>query len=120
VPVRVLLVEDNQSGAAAVQWALIEEGFEVDIVHRGREVVGSISHSRPDAVVLDVSLPDIDGIAVAEQIRLNWPLLPIIFATGHHSGALVQAALSVPRTSILFKPYSIAALASTLKEMTRR
>ncbi len=114
--IRVLLVEDNP----AVQPALTEVGFEVNIVHRGREVMASIAQLQPDAVVLDVSLPDIDGIGVARQIRFKWPRLPILFATGHDSPALVQAALSLPRTSILYKPYSIAALASALEEMTRR
>jgi DNA-binding response OmpR family regulator len=112
--VLVLLVEDNENNAAAVAWALSLEGFEVITVHRGLEVVPKIIDTRPDAVVLDISLPDLNGVAVATMIRAQWADLPIIFTTGHERYAGLDAALAMPKTSMLLKPYTIAALAAMI------
>lgn len=114
---RVLLVEDNEANAAAVGWALTEEGFHVITVHRGKEVLAAISSNTLDAVILDISLPDLNGIEVAKLIRSHSPQLSIVFTTGHDRYVGLDAALAMPRTWMLMKPFTIAMLAATLRGM---
>ncbi len=86
IPRRVLLVEDEVMIAEGVSSLLQLEGIDVDVVHEGRRVVEAVERQRPDVVVLDVGLPDLDGVKVFEQLDERWPDLPVIFATGHDSG----------------------------------
>lgn len=110
---RFLLVEDNEIAANAVAWAIGEHGHEVRIVHTAREVLGLIRHDDPDVIILDVTLPDLDGVTLSRLIRRDHPSLPIIFATGHVQSTELAAALSQRRTAILHKPYSIDILLIT-------
>ncbi|HUP44373.1 MAG TPA: response regulator, partial [Thermoanaerobaculia bacterium] len=79
---RFLLVEDNEILIEGLTMVLREEGHEVIVSREGRPALGLIAHHRPDAVILDISLPDIDGVQVAKFIRAAHPALPIVFASG--------------------------------------
>lgn len=105
----LLLVEDNEIASLGVALALREEGFRVQAVYTGREVFGLVLHARPDVIILDISLPDLDGLTVAQTIREHWPELPIIFTSGHESSRGTEALLNA-RTSYLRKPYAMAEL----------
>ena len=95
------------------------EGAHVDIVHEGRRAVGFVAHAHPDVVVLDVGLKDIDGVVVARALRLAWPELPIIFATGRTNRADLRAIASDRRTEVLEKPYEIETLIATIEAVTQ-
>lgn len=110
---RFLLVDDNEIAANAVAWAIGEHGHEVRIVHTAREVLGLIGLDDPDVIILDVMLPDLDGVTLSRLIRHDHPSLPIIFATGRAQFAELAAALAQRRTAILHKPYSIEILLTT-------
>lgn len=116
---KILLVEDNATLAEGVRWILHTEGCDVTVVHSGREVIGMIGYIRPEAVVLDVSLPDVDGITVGDAIRRAWPQLPIIFTTGHGDYPGLRNALLSPHTAMLQKPYEIQALIGALDRIMR-
>jgi len=97
---------------------LLEQGgFEVDVVDSGRPVIGLIACRHPDAVVLDLSLPDIDGVVVAGAVRNAWPTMPIILATGHDPNGPLLETLSRLGVSVLRKPYEITALIARLEQM---
>ena|SRR5258707_9044132 len=115
---RVLLVEDNEMLAAGVLDLLIEEGFEVESTGLGRQVMAMIARLAPHVVVLDLSLPDISGIAVAGEIRRAWPALPIIFMSGHEEFAGLRDALAEPGTAILLKPFEIHWLVEAIERLT--
>ena len=100
---RVLLVEDDKILAEAVAVLLELEGFAVNVLGRGREVVGMVAREQPDALVIDVSLPDVDGVIVAQAVRNAWPKLPIIFITGHD----VVDTPHNSKTLMLQKPFDI-------------
>lgn len=105
LPVRVLFVVDNSSWAKAYQAAVLRE-FDVEVVGVGREVPGRIREFRPHVLVLDVVLPHLHGIHIAELLREDWPQLPIVFTTQDfdHRSALP------PMTEYLEKPYSAETL----------
>ena len=76
---RVLFVVDNSQWVRAVEDLAAQ--FEVQVVHLGRKVPASIRDWSPDVLVLDVKLPHLNGVTVAQLVREDWPELPIVFAS---------------------------------------
>lgn len=106
---RVLFVVDNGQWVRAVEELAAQ--FEVQVVHLGRKVPASIRDWNPDVLVLDVKLPHLNGVTVAQLVREDWPELPIVFASDDYNGA----ELRLPDlTALLPKPYSAATLADLI------
>jgi len=114
---RVLFVEDDELVAGGVASLLEMEGFAVQTVDRGLAVVDAVKSFEPDALILDVTLPDISGVEVFRRVRRRWPDLPVIFSTGYGDGQV--AALKGNAVEMLQKPYEIADLLSALKRLIR-
>lgn len=111
----ILLVEDDPSVALGLTALLEAEGFVVRVAGTGREALASLREAPPDAVVLDVGLPDMDGKAVFAQISATYPVLPVIFSTGHTDRGGLEALLTRPSIGYLLKPYDAEALLDTLE-----
>ncbi|HEX2832878.1 MAG TPA: response regulator [Thermoanaerobaculia bacterium] len=116
---RLLLVEDNVVAANAIASALAEHGIEAHLVYCGREAVGKLIHSEAQAAVIDLTLPDIDGVTVAEIIRRNWPEIPIILTSGHTEPAAAWALLKDGRTAFLQKPFDLDVLLTMIHALVR-
>jgi PAS domain S-box-containing protein len=113
-PSRLLLVEDDPHVAAGLMAVLEIEGIEMSLVTLGRNAVGEIERFAPDAVILDVGLPDIDGLTVFAGITARWPDLPVVFSTGHGDEDLLEDALKRPHVGYLLKPYGVEDLLKVL------
>jgi len=103
---RVLIVEDEIDVAAGLAILLEMEEMEVRIVELGSEAAAAIEEFRPDILLLDVGLPDIDGVELGRCISERWPSLPILFSTGHADPAAVETAKFPGVVGVLLKPYS--------------
>ncbi|MGN6184464.1 MAG: response regulator transcription factor [Thermoanaerobaculia bacterium] len=112
---RLLLVEDNEVVAHAIQEALIERGIDVHLVHTGRESIGKLIHCEAQAVIIDLTLPDIDGLDIAEIIRRNWSDIPIILTSGYCEPAGAGALLNDGRTAFLQKPFEVDVLLAMIR-----
>ncbi|MFA6958336.1 MAG: response regulator [Thermoanaerobaculia bacterium] len=112
---RLLLVEDEVLVAEGLSSLLELEGIIVRVVDQGREVVGAIDEFAPDVVVLDLTLPDIDGREVFAQITLRWPDLPVVFSSGHGGQADLARELARGHVGFLQKPYEVAALMAAIE-----
>ena len=115
---RVLLVEDEPAVASGVAMLLESEGIEVDVVNNGAEVLGAIERRMPDAVVLDIGLPDMDGTEVYAAIARTYPKLPVVFSTGHGDETQLETYLDNEHVEFLMKPYDIARLLESLQRVT--
>jgi two-component system cell cycle sensor histidine kinase/response regulator CckA len=113
-PSRLVLVEDDPHVAAGLMALLEIEGIEMSLASLGRDAVGQIEKFKPDAVILDVGLPDIDGVTVFAEISARWPELPVVFSTGHGDEDLLEAALRRPHVGYLLKPYGVDELLEVL------
>jgi PAS domain S-box-containing protein len=102
---KLLLVEDDPAVAMGLATLLEMDEIEVSLVSRGADTVTRIEAFAPDAVVLDVGLPDISGIAVYEQIARRWPSLPVLFSTGSGDEKLLTHVLARQNVGYLQKPY---------------
>jgi DNA-binding response OmpR family regulator len=107
---RLLLVEDDDAVSCGISALLEMEGIDVRIAREGRGVVQAIHEFSPDAIVLDVTLPDISGVTVFESIRKIWPRLPVIISTGQMCDPSVFDLELQPHTEFLMKPYASAEL----------
>lgn len=116
---RVTLVEDDDSVGAGLVAILDFEGISVDWVRLGAEAMERIAAQMPDAVILDLGLPDIDGIQLYEEIAARWPDLPILFSTGHGDEKLLTHIPGEKRVGYLQKPYESDVLLAALEELLR-
>jgi len=92
-------------GIAAV---LRMEGTQVTVVGTGSAALDQITSTLPDAVILDVGLPDMDGRQVYEHMKSIAPSLPVVFSTGH------EPAHPMANTAWLMKPYELDVLLTAL------
>jgi two-component system alkaline phosphatase synthesis response regulator PhoP len=90
----VLVVDDEPDSSEFVERFLEREGHRTTIVPNGREALAALINGRPDAMVLDVRMPQMDGIALLEVLRsyLRWTKLPVILLTAHANDEQIQRA----------------------------
>jgi PAS domain S-box-containing protein len=108
----ILIVEDEPAVAEGIAAVLRLEGTTVDIVGTGAAALERVAASCPDAVILDVGLPDMDGRKVYERLATIAPLLPVVFSTGHEASRRTKRAMS--NTAWLMKPYELDVLLNAL------
>ncbi len=116
---RVLLVEDDAVVSTGLRAILEIHGNEVNLAHTGAEVVPAIVAFRPDVIVMDVGLPDCDGVDLYRSLDQRQKTIPVVFSTGHGDGAKIREILAEPHVGFLLKPYPVEELLSKLAEVTQ-
>jgi two-component system OmpR family response regulator len=119
-PVRVLVVDDEATLAELVSMALRLEGWEVRSAGDGLGAVRTARDFRPDAVVLDVMLPDIDGYEVLRRMRADTPMLPVLFLTAKDAVEDRIAGLTAGGDDYVTKPFSLEEVTLRLRALMRR
>jgi len=119
-PVRVLVVDDETSLAELVSMALRLEGWEVRSAADGMSAVRTAREFEPDAVVLDIMLPDLDGLEVLRRMRASTPELPVLFLTAKDSVEDRIAGLTAGGDDYVTKPFSLEEVALRLRALLRR
>ncbi len=119
-PLRVLVVDDEVNIAELVSMALRYEGFDVTSAHTGAKAVAAAKSSAPDAVVLDLMLPDFDGLEVLRRMRAGDPDLPVLFLTARDSVEDRVAGLTAGGDDYVTKPFSLEELVARLRGLMRR
>ncbi|RKN41668.1 DNA-binding response regulator [Streptomyces hoynatensis] len=117
---RVLVVDDESSLADLLSMALRYEGWEVRAAGDGSGAVRAAREFRPDAVVLDVMLPDFDGIETMHRIRAHAPDLPILFLTARDAVEDRIAGLTAGGDDYVTKPFSLEEVVARLRGLLRR
>ena len=115
--VTLLMIEDEPPIVEGITAILGCEGMNVVAVGRGREAAAAVERFHPDVVLLDFGLPDMDGSDVYVQLRKTYPLLPVIFASGHLDRRAIHDALADERTRFLQKPFEASALLQMIAEL---
>ncbi|ROU00824.1 DNA-binding response regulator [Marinobacter sp. R17] len=116
---RLLLVDDHvvvRQGIANLLRTLVR-GCELDEVETGQEAVRRYGESRPDVVLLDLSLPDISGLEVARRLRSRWPSARVLFFTMHDELPLVRQALDLGALGFLTKNCAPEELARGVRDV---
>ncbi|MEV6259259.1 response regulator transcription factor [Streptomyces sp. NPDC051784] len=119
-PVRVLVVDDEAPLAELLSMALRYEGWEVRSAGDGAGALRTARDFRPDAVVLDVMLPDMDGLAVLGRLRRELSDVPVLFLTARDSVEDRIAGLTAGGDDYVTKPFSLEEVVARLRGLIRR
>jgi two-component system OmpR family response regulator len=119
-PLRVLVVDDEVNIAELVAMALRYEGWETALAHTGRTAVTTAKQVRPDAVVLDMMLPDFDGLEVLRRIRADDAHVPVLFLTARDAVEDRVAGLTAGGDDYVTKPFSLEEVVARLRGLLRR
>jgi two-component system OmpR family response regulator len=117
---RILVVDDEPSITDAVATSLRYEGFAVDIAATGRAALASAQDDPPDMIVLDVMLPDLDGLEVTRRLRADGVHAPILFLTARDTLEDKLAGLSVGGDDYVTKPFALAEIIARVRVILRR
>jgi len=117
---QLLLVEDDLVLAEGLQYALKKEGFTVNHVVEGLTALSSIQAEPPDALILDIGLPDIDGLEVLKRVRKFNKTLPVIILTARDSIEDKIIGLDSGADDYLPKPFDTTELFARLRVLERR
>jgi two-component system, OmpR family, response regulator len=120
---RILVVDDEEHITELLALGLGYNGFEVERVASGRSALDAVARRKPDLVVLDVMLPDLDGFEVARRLRGNEGAgfrVPIIFLTARDTTADKIQGLRLGSDDYVTKPFSIEELIERVKAVLRR
>ncbi|MET0454774.1 MAG: response regulator transcription factor [Mycobacterium sp.] len=119
-PIRTLLVDDERALTNLIRMALKYEGWDVDVAHDAAEAVAKYQENTPDVVVLDIMLPDMDGLGVLERLRESAGYTPILFLTARDSVHDRVAGLTAGGDDYMTKPFNLEELVARLRGLLRR
>ncbi|MDQ1404346.1 MAG: two-component system, OmpR family, response regulator [Actinomycetota bacterium] len=117
---RILVVDDEPSIVDALATALRYEGFDVLESLTGRGAIQAVEAFRPDLIVLDVMLPDLDGLEVTRRLRQDGIKAPILFVTARDATEDKVAGLSMGGDDYVTKPFSLAEVIARVHAILRR
>jgi two-component system KDP operon response regulator KdpE len=116
---RVLVVDDENSIRRYLRTALTAQGFTVYEAASGEEAVNAVLNNRPDIIILDLGLPDFDGIEVTRRLR-EWSQTPIIILSVREAENDKIAALDAGADDYLTKPFGTGELMARMRVVMRR
>jgi two-component system, OmpR family, response regulator len=116
----LLIVDDEENLRSMLAAALRHHGFEVSSVANGRDALTTITSDRPDLVVLDVMLPDLDGFEVCRRMRADGDRTPVLFLTARDATEDKVRGLTLGGDDYLQKPFSLEELVARATAVLRR
>jgi two-component system OmpR family response regulator len=117
---RVLVVDDEPSICELLSLALSYEGWDVRTAQEGAEAAETARTFRPDAVLLDLMLPDMTGLEVLRRLRAEEPALPVMFVTARDGAEDRIAGLTAGGDDYITKPFRLEDVAARLQNLLRR
>lgn len=117
---QILLVEDDRPLATGLQKALRAHGFTINHLETGNAALHVLATEKPDLVILDIGLPDIDGFTVLRKLRKQYQELPVLLLTARDSVEDKVQGLDSGADDYLAKPFDINELVARIRVMERR
>ena len=117
---RVLVVDDEDSITDLIATALRYVGFEVAVAANGRQALELAASFRPELMVLDVMLPDLDGFQIVRRLRSDGLRVPVVFLTARDATEDKVAGLTIGGDDYVTKPFSLEELVARVRAVLRR
>ena len=117
---RVLVVDDEENIRFLLTSALHHAGFESAVAENGRQALAELKAFRPDAVLLDVMLPDLDGFEVCRRMRADGDRTAVIFLTAHDATEDKVRGLTLGGDDYVTKPFSLEEVVARVRVVLRR
>jgi DNA-binding response OmpR family regulator len=119
VPLRLLVVEDDDHIRTALRWALEEEGYDVAEAVSGEDACAQVAERPPDLMLLDLMLGAVDGFAVIREVRRRHDL-PIVVVSARADTHDIVAALEAGADDYVTKPFEVREITARLRALRRR
>jgi DNA-binding response OmpR family regulator len=116
---RILVVEDEQAIAAFVQTALEREGFAVQVARDGARALSQIETDPPDLMLLDLTLPGVDGLEVCRRVRARTTYIPIVMLTARSDDVDKVVGLEMGADDYITKPFNARELTARVRAVLR-
>jgi two-component system, OmpR family, response regulator MprA len=117
---KVLVAEDDRAVRESIERALRFEGHDVSVAADGGEALRQVAADPPDAIVMDVMMPVMDGLDVTRELRAKGDRTPILVLTARHKVSDRVAGLDAGADDYLVKPYALEELLARLRALLRR
>jgi two-component system, OmpR family, response regulator MprA len=117
---RILVVDDEPAVRTALERALRLEGYEVELAADGAEALQQLALKAPDAVVLDVLMPNVDGLEVCRRLRAAGDRTPVLMLTARDAVGDRVRGLDAGADDYLVKPFALEELHARLRALLRR
>ncbi|HEY8171791.1 MAG TPA: response regulator transcription factor [Dehalococcoidia bacterium] len=117
---KILVVDDDPGICQSLERALRREGYAVEIATDGESALEAVAGTQPDAVVLDVSMPKLDGLSVCRRLRAEGNRTPVLVLTARHSLGDRVAGLDAGADDYVVKPFALEELLARLRALLRR
>ena len=118
--IHVLVAEDDRSVRESLARVLTFEGYEVAAVRDGGEALEAVTTAVPDLIVMDVMMPNVDGLTACRMLRDRYPSLPILLLTARHEVSDRVAGLDAGADDYLVKPFALDELLARIRALVRR
>ena len=116
----MLVAEDDRAVRESIERALVFEGYQVSAATDGDEALAATKSSTPDAIVLDVTMPRVDGLEVCRELRAQGDRTPVLILTARHTVPDRVAGLDAGADDYLVKPFALEELLARLRALLRR
>jgi two-component system OmpR family response regulator len=116
---QILVAEDDQDVRELIRTRLTGSGFDVQTVRNGAEALERIRTMKPNAMVLDINMPVLDGFSVLEALKARGCLFPVLVLTARHAADDVRRAVSLGAKDYLTKPFTEAQLQARVARLLR-
>jgi two-component system, OmpR family, response regulator len=117
---KVLVVDDEESITDLISTALRYVGFDVETASTGRQALERATTFRPELIVLDVMLPDLDGFEITRRLRADGVRVPVVFLTARDATEDKVAGLTIGGDDYVTKPFSLEELVARVRAVLRR
>ena len=104
---KILIVDDERSIRDTLSGVLMDEGYDVNVAENGREALKRLKDELPSIVMLDIWMPELDGIETLKQIKETNPELPVIMMSGHGTIEVAVKATRLGAYDFIEKPLSL-------------
>lgn len=119
---KILIVEDEEDVMELIRYNLMKEGFRCDVAYNGREALKKASSASPDLVLLDLMLPEVDGLEVCKRFKSSPQTehAPIVMVTAKSDEADIVTGLELGADDYITKPFSPKVLVARVRAVLRR
>lgn len=118
--IKLLIADDEQEFAATLLARLELRNFDVTTVASGTEAIAAVEEAMPDVMVLDLKMPDLDGLEVLAQLRKKYADLKVIILTGHGSFEAGRTGMELGAFDYLMKPVDLNKLIEVVRDAHRQ